>query len=63
MDDQDIVRDINERDQNIENLGDEEITKEEYKTNQYNYDLKELLPKSPKLIGKVFSHMDKLDSI
>ena len=63
MDDSDIGSEMNERDQNIENLGDHEIINEEYKQNQQDYDLKELLPKSPKLLNKVFSHLDKIDHI
>ena len=57
-----MSQDIDERNQIIENLGDQEITSSEYQKHQ-DYDLNKILKKSPKLVGKVMSQIDKIDDV
>ena len=54
---------VQDRDINIETLADEEFTEAQYSKNEEQENLLQILGKSPKLVGKIQSQIDKIDAI
>jgi len=54
---------VEERDATIETLADEEFTQAQYSKNEEQQSICQLLNKSPKLVGKIQSQVDKIDCI
>ena len=57
------IEEIEARDNTIESLAEKEITDEEYDRNKQQESIGTLLGKSPKLVGKIQSMLDKLDDV